>query len=78
MSTSKQSQIKMWGSAGNYRGVTENGREVEVEYLTTSYGDKGWQAWVGRRQVTDYPRKTRAEALAVAMASVAILDQESN
>ena len=58
--------FKMWGGAGSWRGLTPDGTEIEVEWVETAYGDKGWIAWVSRQQVTEYPRRTRAEALGAA------------
>ena len=69
--------IKLTGGAGFYEG-SHLGRPLQVANQEAVYGDKGWLAWVGYSrkgslmldQVTDYPRRTRAEALAVAVATI--------
>lgn len=65
-----KSELTLKGGAGYYTG-TVAGLKVEVEYVETAYGDKGWNAWVAGQQVTDFPRPTRKGALAVALQTVA-------
>jgi len=71
--------------AGNYL-TEFRGYQVSVVQETTAYGDTGWNAYLYREhgqvssgvgsgyveegQVTDGPKRTRGEALAVAVATV--------
>lgn len=65
-------------SAGNY-SAEYKGYTINVVDEVTAYGDAGWNAYVSRAHadgyyedgiVTDYPYKTRAVALAVAIEAV--------
>jgi hypothetical protein len=67
--------MKLSGGAGGYTGEVA-GYRVDVLFETTVYGDKGWNAYLSLPNgasdgiVTDYPCRTRTEAVAVALASI--------
>ena len=52
--------------AGLYT-TTINGKVVDVEFMTTAYGDKGWFTWIDGER-SDCPLPTKRAALEQAQA----------
>lgn len=58
--------LKLHREAAGYYTGTASGMRIEIEWQRTPYGDEGWMLLVNGEPITEVPRRTRREVVAIA------------